>query len=226
MKDLGGRPVITHTFENTLSTGLFDEVIVVTDHDAIEAAVKRINGRVIRSRTAHASGTDRIAEAVALLPEAEILVNVQGDEPFVETATLKALLEAFEGTSGKSVQVASLMHPLHSIDDANNPNFVKVVTDTQDFALYFSRSRIPYCRDGKNSGPWFRHIGIYGFRREALLNFPRLRPTPLEQIERLEQLRFLENGVPIKMVRSTGSSLGIDVPADLELARKALQSGN
>lgn len=220
MKDLGGRPVIQHTYQNTLATKLFDEVVVVTDHDAIEAAVRSLDGKVIRSQAHHVSGTDRIAEAAASLPDADVLVNVQGDEPFINAAALQGLLAVFESDNGASVQVASLMHRLNNSEDADNPNYVKVVTSQQGFALYFSRSRIPYARDADTEATWYRHIGIYAFRRTALLKFPTWAPTPLEQIEKLEQLRFLENGIPIKMVLTGEPSLGIDTPEDLEAAQR------
>jgi 3-deoxy-manno-octulosonate cytidylyltransferase (CMP-KDO synthetase) len=218
MQDLGGRTVIARTYANTLSTGLFSEVWVATDSEVIEREVAGMGGRVFMSRRNHESGSDRIAEAVASM-DADIVVNVQGDEPFVPKEPLAGLLAAFEDAS---VRVASLMHRIHRHEDIANPHVVKVVTNRFGDALYFSRSPIPYDRDGGSGFVFHRHIGVYGFRRNTLLEFTEWPMGALEYTEKLEQLRYLENGVPIRMVETDFDAMGIDTPDDLVKARDRL----
>lgn len=221
MQLLGDKTVVRHTYENTRDTLLFDEVIVVTDSEIIFNEIVENGGYAIMSRKAHESGSDRIAEAVADL-DVEIIVNVQGDEPFVKKEVLEKLINAFSDDVHHRVQVASPMHEIHDEVLLNDPNTVKVVVDKNMNALLFSRSVIPYQRD-KNIYPTrYKHIGIYAFRKSALMAFTQWETTHLEAIEKLEQLRYLENGVKIKMVLTSESPVSIDTPEDLERAKKLL----
>ena len=221
MQLLGDKTVIRHTYENTVATLLFDEVIVVTDSEIIFNEIVHHGGYAIMSRMEHESGSDRIAEAVTDI-DVDIIVNVQGDEPFVKKEILQNLLKAFGDDPGEKVEVASLMYPISSEEAISNPNHVKVVVDKNNNAMYFSRSVIPYHRDQTINGIYFKHIGIYAFRKETLMNFTHWKSTPLEQLEKLEQLRYLENGIKIKMVITSESPLSIDTPEDLINAAKLL----
>ncbi len=215
---LGDKPVIRHTYENTVATGLFDEVWVATDSEVIFNEIVSHGGRAKMSRRSHESGSDRIAEAMQDL-SADVFVNVQGDEPFIQRKPLADLLSAF---SDEEVLVASLMHKIVHAHDIENPNIVKVVTDKRRNALYFSRSVIPFDRNGEGGFDYYRHIGVYAFRKVALNLFTLWEPGKLENIEKLEQLRYLENGVGIRMVETAFSGIGIDTPEDLEKAKKML----
>lgn len=214
MQVLGDKTVIRHTYDNTVATGLFDEVIVVTDSDIIYNEITAHGGKAKMSIRQHESGSDRIAEAVADM-DIDIVLNVQGDEPFVQKEPLEKLLEVF---SDNTVQVASLMQVLKEEKFIADPNYVKVVTDKQMNALLFSRSPIPYHRD-KNVAPvYYEHIGVYAFRKQALMDFTGWPMTPLEAAEKIECLRYLENGVPLKMVVTEYMGVEIDTPEDLERA--------
>jgi 3-deoxy-D-manno-octulosonate cytidylyltransferase len=219
MQMLGDKTIIRHTYENTKNTFLFDEVIVVTDSEIIFNEITHYGGYAIMSKQSHESGSDRIAEAVADI-DVDIVVNVQGDEPFVKKELLQSLLNVFKNDLGEEIKVASLMHRIVNEQIIANPNHVKVVVDTNNDALLFSRSIIPFHRDQNLEAVYFKHIGIYAFRKNALMNFTTWKPTPLEAIEKLEQLRYLENGVKIKMVLTGESPVSIDTPEDLEHARK------
>ncbi|WP_299525139.1 3-deoxy-manno-octulosonate cytidylyltransferase [uncultured Lutibacter sp.] len=216
MKDLAGKSVIVRTYEATKSSNLFDEVYVVTDSVIIFNEIKANGGEVLMSKNEHESGSDRIAEAVENL-EVDIVVNVQGDEPFTQTEPLKKLLEVFKSDVNKQIDIASLMLKIEEDEEINNPNNVKVVTDEQNFAMYFSRSPIPYPRE-KSTAVYYKHIGIYAFRKESLLKFTRLPINNLEATEKLENLRFLANGMKVKMVETNQIAIGIDTPEDLEKA--------
>lgn len=222
MQDLGGKTVILRTYEAAQQSHLFDDVFVVTDSDLIFDEIVSNGGKAIRSiKEEHESGSDRIAEAVENL-EVDIVVNVQGDEPFINTLALEKLIAVYKNDTNKKVDLASLMCEIKEEDEINNPNNVKVVVDQNSFALYFSRSVIPYPRE-KNAGVrYMLHIGIYAFRKQALLDFYNLPMMSLEASEKLEQLRYLEFGKRIKMVETTAKSIGIDTPEDLEKARKFL----
>ena len=222
MQILGGKSIIRHTYENTAATLLFDDVIVVTDSNIIFDEIVTNGGHAVMSKQEHESGSDRIAEAVADL-DVDIVVNVQGDEPFVKKSLLKNLLQAFDGDDNKETEVASLMYPIVNEQIINNPNHVKVVVDQNNSALLFSRSIIPYHRDKNISPLYYKHIGIYAFRKKALMKFTRMQPTPLEKIEKLEQLRYLENGIKIKMVITDESPVSIDTPEDFENAKKLIE---
>ncbi len=220
MEKLGDRTVIRATYENTRSTGLFDEVIVVTDSEIIFEEVTRHGGKAVRSRGIFESGSDRIAEAAEDL-ETDLLINVQGDEPFVKKRPLEDLLRVF-GTPGSAVQVASLMHPIRESSLIQDPNSVKVVVDQSGHALYFSRSAIPYARNTAETPVYYKHIGIYAYRKEALRAFTRFPVSLLESAEKLEQLRYLENGIRIRMVLTDEAPVSIDTPQDLARARALL----
>jgi 3-deoxy-D-manno-octulosonate cytidylyltransferase len=219
LEDLGGRSVIEQTYLATVGTDLFDQVWVATDSPEIAEKIKHIGGEVFLSQIQHNCGSNRIAEAVENLP-ADIIVNVQGDEPFIQKKSLQPLLEVFDDDPKQQIDLASLMMPLTDPEEIANPNNVKVVVDSQSFALYFSRSPIPFARDTEKEYTYKKHIGVYAFRKDALMEFYHLSPTPLEETEKLEQLRYLENGRRIKMVLSEVENIGIDTPEDLEKARK------
>jgi 3-deoxy-manno-octulosonate cytidylyltransferase (CMP-KDO synthetase) len=216
MELLGDRPVITRTYEAALATGLFDAVIVATDSDVIAGEIRSRGGTVAMTRDDHESGTDRIAEAVAHI-EADVIVNVQGDTPFVNTDALRRLLHLF---TDESVQVASLMDPITDPDELQNPNVVKVVVDKNQNSLFFSRSVLPYPRNTAITIPHYRHIGVYAFRKKALLQFTLWPVTPLEDAEKIECLRFLENGIPLRMALTDPIGVDINTPEDLIKARE------
>lgn len=220
MQDLGGKPVIVRTYEAAVQTGLFDKVYVVTDSKIIYDTISSIGGEVLMSKTEHESGSDRIAEAVVDL-EVDIAINVQGDEPFIDGESLKKVIEVFKNDEEEEIDLASLMTPITDWDEIANPNTVKVIVDNQDFALYFSRSPIPYPRDKQVDAKYFKHKGIYAFRKRALLDFQRLPMLPLEAKEKIEAIRFLEYGKKIKMVETHVTGIEIDTPEDLERAQKA-----
>lgn len=219
MQLLDGKPVIVHTYEQTVATGLFDEVIVVTDSDLIFMEISSCGGKVMRSRKEHESGTDRIAEIAPEL-DTDVIINVQGDEPFVRKEPLEELCRLFHD---QTTQVASLMHQLTDPVQIADANAVKVVVNRQGEAMYFSRSVIPYKRDTGVPVTYYKHIGVYAYRKEILLQITRLQPTLLEQAEKLEQLRMLENGFRIKMVTTEPWSISIDTPEDLERAKEWLK---
>ena len=221
MQDLGGKTVILRTYEAAVSTLLFDDGFVVTDSDLIFDEIISNGGKAIMSIKEHESGSDRIAEAVANL-DVEIVVNVQGDEPFIDKEPLMKLIEIFRKDTTGEVDLASLMREIKDEEVINNPNNVKVVTDQNGFALYFSRSVIPYPREKDVGVRYMQHIGIYAFRKQALLDFYSLHMKSLEASEKLEQLRYLEFGKRIKMVETTHVGIGIDTPEDLEKARLML----
>ena len=208
---LAGKPLLQRVWEAAQATGLFSEVIIATDSPLILQAVEAFGGQAVMTRSDHPSGTDRVAEAAAKL-DCEIIVNVQGDEPLIGKKELAALLELF---SDPQTRLASLMTPLTEPGQLSDPNTVKVVTDARGNALYFSRSAIPYNRDDSPGVLHWRHIGVYAYRRETLLRFVSLAPSPLELAEKLEQLRALENGIPIRMVPTDYQGIGVDTPADL-----------
>jgi len=216
MQQLGNKTVIRHTHDNTFATGLFDDVFVVTDSEIIYDEITNNGGKAVMSKSVHESGSDRIAEA-ALAMDVDVIVNVQGDEPFVKKEPLEKLLQVFEA-EGSTVQVASLMQVLTDEKAINDPNYVKVAVDRNMNALMFSRSPIPYHRDKNLSATYYEHIGVYAFRKNALLQFTNWSMTPLESLEKIECLRYLENGVPLKMVVTDYMGVEIDTPEDLEKA--------
>ena len=221
MQDLGGKTVILKTYEAAINTKLFDDVFVVTDSDLIYDEIVSHCGKAIKSIKEHESGSDRIAEAIENL-DVDIVINVQGDEPFIDAEPLAKVIEVFRNDVDQKVDLASLMREITNEDDINNPNNVKVVVDQNGFALYFSRSVIPYPREKNVGVRYMQHIGIYAFRKQALMDFYSLPMQSLEASEKLEQLRYLEFGKRIKMIETSHVGIGIDTPEDLEKARKML----
>jgi 3-deoxy-D-manno-octulosonate cytidylyltransferase len=221
MQDLAGKPVIVRTYEAAKSTQLFEEVFVVTDSELIFSEIEKHGGKAIMSQKEHECGSDRIAEAVEHM-DVDIVINVQGDEPFINEKALSQLLKVFENDTDKTIDLASLKVKLTSEEDIINPNHVKVITDLKNFALYFSRSPIPFHRAKELVVSYYKHVGIYAFRKEALMAFYNLPMSPLEASEKIECIRYLENGKTIKMVETQELSIGIDTPEDLEKARQRL----
>jgi 3-deoxy-D-manno-octulosonate cytidylyltransferase len=221
MQPLGDKTVIRHTYDNTLSTGLFDDVYVVTDSEVIYREITGNGGKAIMSQREHESGSDRIAEAAAGL-DIDIIVNVQGDEPFVQRQPLEKLLQVFQGAEGEKVQVASLMQVLKDQKNIEDCNYVKVVVDRNMNSLFFSRSVIPYPRNQELAITYYEHIGVYAFRKEALMQFTNWPMTPLEAAEKIECLRYLEYGIPLKMVVTEYMGVEIDTPEDLVKATSLL----
>lgn len=218
MQSLGNKTVIRHTYDNTVATGLFDEVYVVTDSEIIYNEITNNGGNAIMSKRSHESGSDRIAEAIENL-DIDIIVNVQGDEPFVKREPLEKVLSVF---SDPTVQVASLMQVLTVQASIEDPNYVKVAVDKNNNALFFSRSVIPYPRSTDHSITYYEHVGVYAFKKQALLDFTNWPISPLEAAEKIECLRYLENGVSIKMVVTDYMGVEIDTPEDLIKASKLL----
>ena len=219
MQDLGGKSVILRTYQATVETNLFDDVFVVTDSDIIYDEIINNGGKAIMSIKEHQSGSDRIAEAVEHV-DCDIVVNVQGDEPFTERDSLEKVLKVFEGDKVKEIDLASLMVEIKDWDEIADPNTVKVTVDQNDFALYFSRSPIPFPRDKNANARYFKHKGIYAFRKQAILDFAKLPMRFLEASEKIECLRYLEYGKKIKMVETKVQGVEIDTPEDLERAKK------
>ncbi len=218
MQPLGNKTVIRHTYDNTKATDLFNEVVVVTDSPVIYDEITGHGGKAIMSKKEHESGSDRIAEAAEQL-DVDIIVNVQGDEPFVKKEPLEKLLNVFED---KTVQVASLMQVLKDQTFIDDPNYVKVAVDRNMNSLFFSRSVVPYPRNTEIAITYYEHIGVYAFRKQALLNFTNWPVTPLEAAEKIECLRYLEYGIPLKMVIVDYMGVEIDTPEDLARASKLL----
>lgn len=217
-----GKTVISRTYESAVNTGLFEDVIVVTDSDRIIEEIEKNGGKAYKSKHEYESGTDRIAEVAAEM-DADVFVNIQGDEPFVQKTPLQKLLQVFEGEHAKPVQVASLVQRLKDPELIADPNFVKVVLDMRMNAMYFSRSPIPYWRNKNFPINYYEHIGVYAFRKKALLDFVEWPMTPLETAEKIECLRFLENGVPIRMVLTQYMGVEIDMPEDIARAEAYME---
>lgn len=220
MQDLSGKPVILRTYEAAVNTRLFHEVYVVTDSDIIFDAIVNAGGNAIMSIKEHDCGSDRIAEAVTNM-DVDIIVNVQGDEPFTDRESLASVLKVFKEDHAEEIDLASLMVRINDWEEINNPNTVKVIIDKRNFALYFSRSPIPYPRDKEIEDIYYKHKGIYAFRKRALMDFQRLPMLPLEAKEKIEAIRYLEYGKKIKMVETVVSGIEIDTPEDLKRAQAA-----
>lgn len=218
MMDLNGSPIILSTLLNTIKTNLFDEVYVVTDSKEIYNYLIKHHKNILFSKENHVSGSDRIAEFAKDM-EVDIIVNVQGDEPLIDKKSLQKLVNTFKLDKYKKIDLVSLMKVISNREEVENPNNVKVVTDSDDFAIYFSRSPIPFNSASNPKLNYFKHIGIYGFRKKSLVDFYNSKPTKLELIEKLEQLRYLESGKKIKMVISNFDGIGIDTMEDLIKAR-------
>lgn len=222
IQDLEGLPVIMRTYFAVLNTGLFDTVYVVTDSKKIATLTRGYNVPTIESSAEHETGSDRLAEAAVTIP-ADVIINVQGDEPFIDKNSLSLLIECFKNDSHKQIDLASLMTPLLTEEAIANPNTVKVITDLRGRALYFSRSAIPYLRDKESGAVTYKHKGVYAFRKSALLEFTRLPVGPLERAEKIEAIRYLENAKHIQMVITDIDAPGIDTAEDLDHARKLIK---
>lgn len=217
---LSGKPLIQHVYENSKGSLLAGDVVVATDSESIFDAVASFGGRAVMTSAEHPSGTDRCAEA-ALQMDCDIIVNVQGDEPFVRPAMIDDVIGLLKD---EGASIGTLVKRISDSGEAHDPNIVKAVFDRQGFALYFSRAPVPYHRDGWTEISAYKHIGIYGYRKEALMRLSGMKPSPLEEIERLEQLRALENGMRIKVKETFFETIGVDTPEDLERAEKWLNT--
>lgn len=223
LASIGGKPLIQHTYENALKSNLLNKVVIAVDDEKVAQVIKDFGGTAIMTPKDIATGSDRIANAAKQIEGAKIIVNIQGDEPFIAGEMIDQAIEPL--LFDLSVQVTTLAKRIESIDELKSTSVVKVVFDYQNFAMYFSRSPIPYVRDAKTNferitkTDIFKHIGLYAYRKEALLRFTSLEQTDLETAEKLEQLRMLENGMKIKVVETEFETLSVDTPEDLERAR-------
>jgi len=217
LADIDGRPMIEHVYRRVAAANFLSDVIVATDDLRIATRVNEFGGKVRLTEPTHETGTDRLAEVAASL-DCDIVVNVQGDEPLLDS---RAIAEAVAPFADPAISMTTLYHRISNPTDLTNPNVVKVVLDRAGFALYFSRAPIPHARDPRGGWPpLYRHIGLYAYRRSALLVLASLEPTPLERAEALEQLRALEHGIRIKAVETAYDSIGVDTPEDLEQVRR------
>lgn len=222
LAELEGKPIIRWVYEKA-SASIADDVYVATDDEKVYSAVEAFGGKAVMTSSAHPSGTDRIREAARkMCPDAEIIVNVQGDEPLLPTLVIDKLISRMK--SDNSIEMATVAVPSPRGEIEGNPNIVKAVLDNRGFALYFSRSPVPYLRGGGEDMPLYRHWGIYAYRRETLEKFVSLPESALEKCEKLEQLRALENGIRIHVVIAECESIGVDTPEDLETVKKFLKT--
>ena len=212
LKDIAGKPMVVRVYERASQAGLVNETLVATDDDRIKAAVEAAGGKAMLTRADHATGTDRLAEVAEAYPEVDLIVNVQGDEPLIDPGLIDELAGLF--ANEPELAMATVKTEMEDEAEQKNPNNVKVVCDKAGYALYFSRSLMPYPRKG--GCPVYKHIGIYAYRRDFLLHYAKMEPTPLEQAESLEQLRALENGYRIKVVETKAKFVGVDTVEDLE----------
>ncbi|WP_297405757.1 3-deoxy-manno-octulosonate cytidylyltransferase [uncultured Cetobacterium sp.] len=222
LKDICGYPMIEWVYKRALKSNL-DKVIVATDSKEVYEAVKKFGGDVILTREDHLNGTSRIAEVCEKITDFDVIINIQGDEPLIEKDMINSLIDSFKVE--KDLKMSTLKHKLHSWEDIENSNFVKVVTDKNDYAIYFSRSVIPYPRN-KNMGNYFKHVGIYGYKRDFVLDYFKMESTPLENSESLEQLRVLENGYKIKVLETNFEVIGVDTQEELEKVRLHIKNNN
>jgi 3-deoxy-manno-octulosonate cytidylyltransferase (CMP-KDO synthetase) len=219
LQPLGGKSVIRNTYDNVVATNLFNKVYVITDSEIIFNEIESNGGNAIMSVKEHESGSDRIAEAAANL-DIDVIINIQGDEPFVESSIMQDIITTFKEDEERKIGVVSVMRSITDQELIDSPNVVKVVVDKQNNSLLFSRSPIPFKRDESATTPVYQHVGIYAFRKQALLNFTKWEQTPLEIAEKIECLRYVENGVQLKMVVTDKTMIAIDVPEDLERAQR------
>ena len=222
LKDICGYPMIEWVYKRALKSNL-DKVIVATDSKEVYEAVKKFGGDVILTREDHLNGTSRIAEVCEKITDFDVIINIQGDEPLIEKDMINSLIDSFKVE--RNLKMSTLKHKLHSWEDIENSNFVKVVTDKNDYAIYFSRSVIPYPRN-KNMGNYFKHVGIYGYKRDFVLDYFKMDSTPLENSESLEQLRVLENGYKIKVLETNFEVIGVDTQEELEKVRLHIKNNN
>lgn len=216
LADICGKPMICRVLERASRAQKPEKVIVATDDERIYDAVRTEGGEALMTRADHPTGTDRLAEVAAAYPEVDLIVNVQGDEPLIEPSVIDELIAPFE--MDENLPMATVMVRMDDAAEQLNPNNVKVIVDKLGYALYFSRSLVPYPRAA--AGPVYKHIGIYAYRRDFLLRYARLEPTPLERAESLEQLRALENGYGIRVLETDCRFVGVDTPEDLALVNK------
>ena len=217
LKDICGKPMICRVYERAKVAKKISEVIVATDDERIFEVVEKNSGRVMMTRADHKTGTDRLAEVAEKFSDVDVVINVQGDEPLIEPDLIDALVSEFENDS--ELQMATVATELDEEDEMKNPNNVKVVIDKKNNAMYFSRSLIPYPRNfGKSKV--YKHIGIYAYRRNFLLAYSKMNPTELEQSESLEQLRALENGYKIRVIKSNCKFVGVDTEEDLKMVNE------
>jgi 3-deoxy-manno-octulosonate cytidylyltransferase (CMP-KDO synthetase) len=221
---IGGRPMIQHTYESAKKSRILNDVIIAVDDQKLYDVIASFGGKVMMTSKECKTGSDRIASVAKEISDAEIIVNIQGDEPFMPGKMIDEAIEPL--LFDRKVQISTLAKKITTVEELRSPNVVKVVFDYNNYALYFSRSPIPYVRDAKTNlervrtGELFKHIGLYVYRRDALLKFASYKPTDLEQIEKLEQLRMLENGMKVKIVETENESFSVDTPEDLEFARR------
>jgi 3-deoxy-manno-octulosonate cytidylyltransferase (CMP-KDO synthetase) len=212
LADIAGKPMVRHVWERSKKSRLLDDVLIACDDERVAAAAKKFGATAIMTSPHHASGTDRIAEAIAKYP-ADIIVNIQGDEPLMDSRLIDHLAQAL--VDKPQCVMATVIKKIERTDDLDNPNVVKVVKDHDGIALYFSRSAIPFDRDGKGGSTFYKHIGIYAYRRDFLLMYKNLPASKLEQTEKLEQLRALEAGFRIMTVETDRETIGVDTPEDV-----------
>jgi 3-deoxy-manno-octulosonate cytidylyltransferase (CMP-KDO synthetase) len=217
LADIIGKPMIQHVYESAAKSKLLSEVIIATDDKRIFNAVKEFGANVVMTSTKHQSGTDRIGEVVKII-KCDIAVNIQGDEPFIDYRNIDKAIEPL--IKDKSIKVSTICYRITNKSEIQNPNIVKVVFDKDNFALYFSRSTVPYDRDNSNSIRYYKHIGLYVYRKDYLLKLIKLKPTKLETAEKLEQLRILEAGEKIKVVETKIDSHSVDTKEDLKKIKK------
>lgn len=220
MEQLGEKTIISTTYDNVVATGLFQDVFVATDSNIIFDEISKHGGKAVMTGE-HETGSDRIAEAVTNI-DCDIVINVQGDEPFLKLDPLQQLIEVFKADAKKEISLASLKIELKDKSDIENPNHVKVITDNNGFALYFSRSVIPFHREESYNIKYYKHIGVYAFRKNALLQFSKLPMQPLEISEKIECIRYLEYGMKIKLIETNFVGVGIDTPEDLAIAKQII----
>ncbi len=216
LKDICGHSMIEWVYKRAIKSDL-DKVIIATDSEEVYKVIKEFGGEVILTDKNHLNGTSRIAEVCEKETDYDVIINIQGDEPLIEPEMINSLIEVFKDE--EELKMATLKHKLHKKEDIENPNFVKVVTDKNDYALYFSRSVIPYPRN-ENLDIYFKHVGIYGYKREFVLEYSKQESTPLENSESLEQLRVLENGHKIKVLETPYEIIGVDTQEELERVRE------
>ncbi|ADL13671.1 3-deoxy-manno-octulosonate cytidylyltransferase [Acetohalobium arabaticum] len=218
--DICGEPMIQHVYKRAAEAEVFDRVIVATDDERIKERVENFGGEAVMTSTEHKTGTDRLAEAARRI-EADIIVNIQGDEPLISPAMIEELVYPLLVDS--TLVMSTLKQEIKDQEEVNNPDLVKVVTDKEGYALYFSRSPIPYLRNQETDSKFYKHIGLYAYQKSFLLKFAKLEATPLEQAESLEQLRALENGYRIKVVETEHASIGVDTEEDLKRVRNVME---
>ena len=219
LADIVGKPMIQHVYERSAQATIPQQVVVATDDEKVFQAVQQFGGKVVMTSSEHQTGTDRLAEVASKYAEVDVIINVQGDEPLIDPKLIDELAQEF--LNDTALQMASVMSIMDT-EDYQNPNVVKVVTDLNNNALYFSRSLLPYPRVAGKANV-YKHIGIYAYKKDFLLKFAKLEPTPLEQSESLEQLRALENGYKIKMIKTKAKFIGVDSIEDLQTVNELLR---